>query len=80
MSVDGVGQVAFEGASCLVRGLGLGEFAPIVGASGAGVADLADGDDVQGGIQLPVAAAVEAVAALCTCCWPSSTQAEPPAS
>jgi hypothetical protein len=50
VGMDDVGQVAFQAAAGLVGGLGLGEFASVVGLAGAGVADLADGDEVQGGV------------------------------
>jgi hypothetical protein len=59
---DASDEVAFEAAECFALGLALFAFAEDVGsalgvASGAG-----DGDAVDGGVDLAVAAAVEAVA------------------
>jgi hypothetical protein len=56
MGMDDVGEVPFQAPAGLLRGLGLSEFASVVGLPGAGVADLADGDQVQGGVELAVAA------------------------
>jgi hypothetical protein len=61
--VDDVGQVSFEASSGFLGGLGLGELALVVGLPGAGVADLADRDDVQRAVELAVVGAVEPVAA-----------------
>jgi hypothetical protein len=62
-SVDGVGEVAFEGASGFSGGLAFGGLAGQKG-SGLGVVSLLDdGDAVERGVELAVAAAVEAVAA-----------------
>src|SRR6266536_6223906 len=59
--VDDVGEVAFEGAAVFARCRGFGDLAGEVGA-GAGVdAGLGKGDAVEGGVDLAVAAAVEAV-------------------
>jgi hypothetical protein len=55
-------EVAFEAADCFAVGHAFGSFAGDVGA-GLGVAARAgDGDAVDGGVDLAVAAAVEAVA------------------
>src|SRR6476620_5875995 len=60
-AVDHIGQASFQGAAGLGRGLVLGEFAQVVDPSGARVAGLADGDGVQGGVELAIAAGVEPV-------------------
>src|SRR3954447_22580564 len=62
-AVDDVGEVAFEGASCFAWCLAFGGFAREVGAGWRVVACLDDGDAVEGGVELAVAAAVEAVSA-----------------
>jgi hypothetical protein len=62
-AVDDVGEVSFEGASCFAWGLAFGDLAGEVGACGRVVAGLDDRDAVEGGVELSVAAAVEAVAA-----------------
>jgi hypothetical protein len=69
MPMDDVGQVALECASSLLGSLGVGQFALVVGLAGARVADLADRDDVQGGVELAVAGPIEGVrdARLNTC-------------
>jgi hypothetical protein len=60
--VDDVGEVAFEAAHCFGGALAFGAAAGDVGA-GAGVdAHLGQAHDVQGVVEAPVAAAVEAVA------------------
>lgn len=61
--VDHVGQLPFQAAAGLGGGLGSGELALVVVAAGAGVAGLADGDDVHGGVELAVAGAGEPVPA-----------------
>jgi hypothetical protein len=62
-AVDDVGEVALERAACFSFRLTLGLFAGEEGA-GAGVdAGLHDRDPVEGGVELAVAAAVEAVVA-----------------
>ena len=63
VAVDDVGEVPLEASAGFLGGLGLGEFASVVGLPWAGVADLADGDEVQGGVELAVAAPVQAMAA-----------------
>jgi len=56
--VDDVGEASFEGAAGFVGGFVLGEF-PLVGdVAWTEVAGLADGDGVQGGVGLTVAAGV----------------------
>src|SRR5262245_31742366 len=62
-AVDDVGEVALERAACLAWRLPFGDFAGEVGAGRWVVAGLDDGDAVEGGVELAVAAAVEAVAA-----------------
>lgn len=59
MGMDDVGQVSFEAAAGFLGGLGLVEFASVVGLAGAGIADLADGDEMQGTVELAVAAPVQ---------------------
>ena len=61
LAVDHVGQASFQGAAGLGRGLVLAEFAQVVDPSRARVAGLADGDGVQGGVELAIAAGVEPV-------------------
>src|SRR6266508_6334958 len=64
-AVDDVGEVSFEGATRFARRLAFGDFAGEVGAGWWVVAGLDDGDSVEGGVELAVAAAVEPVAACC---------------
>jgi len=61
--VDDVGEASFQCSSCLGRGLAFRYLAEVVDAAGPGVAGLADGDDVQGGVELAIACGVEAVSA-----------------
>jgi hypothetical protein len=63
VAVDDVGEVAFEAPPGFLGGLGFSEFAPVVGLPGAGVADLADRDQMQGGVELAVTASVQPMAA-----------------
>src|SRR5262245_50268637 len=64
-AVDDFGEVAFQRSSCFAWCLALGDLAGEVGACGRVVAGLDDRDAVEGGVELAVAAAVEAVAAGC---------------
>ena len=59
---DAAGEVAFEAADCVAVGLAFGAFAVDVGAGFGVAAGARDGDAVDGGVELAVAAAVEAVA------------------
>ncbi len=59
VAVDDVGQLPFEAAAGLLGRLGLGDLALVVRLSGTGVADLADRDQVQGGVELAVATPVQ---------------------
>src|SRR5215217_8922545 len=61
--VDHVGELALERAAGLLGGLGLAQLTLVVDLSWAGVADLADRDEMQGSGELPVAAPVQPVAA-----------------
>jgi hypothetical protein len=61
-SVEDVGQVAFERAAGFSGCFALGEFAGEEGFGGGVVALLDDRDAVERGVELSVAAAVEAVA------------------
>jgi hypothetical protein len=62
--VNTTGEVSFEGAEGFHGGVSVGASAlVVVGAAGAVEADLGDGDAVQGGVELPVAAAGEPVPA-----------------
>src|SRR5919108_5288811 len=61
--VDHVGELALEGAAGFLGRLGLAQLALVVDLPGAGVADLADRDEVQGSVELPVAAPVQPMAA-----------------
>ena len=62
-SVENVREVAFERAAGFSWCFAFGEFAGQEGFRGWVVALLDDGDAVEGGVELAVAAAVEAVAA-----------------
>jgi hypothetical protein len=62
MGMDDVGQVPFQAPAGLLRGLRLGKLALVVDLTWAGVTDLADGDEVQGGVELAVAAPVQPMA------------------
>jgi hypothetical protein len=62
-AVEDVGEVAFEGASCFAGGLAFGGLAGEEGFGLGVVSLLDDGDAVERGVELSVAAAVEAVAA-----------------
>ena len=62
-AVDDVGEVAFEGAAGFAWCLAFGDLAGEVGAGWWVVPGLHDGDAVEGGVELAVAAAVESVAA-----------------
>src|SRR5581483_3629766 len=59
--VDGAGELSFEAAECFAACLALGLFAFQVGACGWVPAALGNGDAVEGAVELPVAAAVEAM-------------------
>ena len=56
------GEVAFEAADGFAGGLAFGAFAVEVGAGFGVTASTRDGDAVNGGVDLAVAAAIEAVA------------------
>jgi hypothetical protein len=55
--------MTFQGAACLARCFAFGDLASEVGARWWVVAGLDDRDAVEGGVELAVAAAVEAVPA-----------------
>src|SRR5215831_875453 len=59
---DDAGELAFEAADRFASAFAFRLFAFEVGAGGWVVARLRDRDSVEGGVELPVAAAVEAVA------------------
>jgi hypothetical protein len=59
VAVDDVGEVPLQAPAGFLRSLGLGQLASVIGLARTGVADLADGDDVQGGVELTVAAPVQ---------------------
>ena len=61
--VDHVGELALERAAGLLGRLGLAQLALVVGLPWAGVADLADRDEVQGSGELPIASPVQPMAA-----------------
>jgi hypothetical protein len=61
-SVDDVGEVALEGASGFAWGFAFAEFAGEEGLGVGVVSLLDDGDAVERGVELAVAAAVQAVA------------------
>ena len=60
--VDASGEVAFEAADGFKPGFGLSGFAVQVGAGGGVAGGAGDGDDVDGAVELAVAAAVQPVA------------------
>jgi hypothetical protein len=62
-TVDDVGEVALERAACFARSLASGDLACQEGLGFGVVALLDDGDAVERGVQLAVAAAVQPVAA-----------------
>nr|WP_248843279.1 hypothetical protein [Streptomyces virginiae] len=55
-------ESSFDGPADFGERLAFGDFTAVVLLSAAAVADLADGDDVQGRVQGPVATGVEPVA------------------
>ena len=57
-AVEDVGEVAFEGSSGFARGFAFGDFASEVWLGVGVVALLDDGDAVERGVELAVAAAV----------------------
>src|SRR5215210_2090957 len=61
--VDDVGEMAFEGAASFTAGLAFGGFAGDECAGAWVDAGLHDRDPVEGGVELAVAAAIEAVVA-----------------
>ena len=63
VAVDDVGEVPLEAAAGFLGGFGLGELALVEGLPWADVSDLADRDQVQGGVELAVAAPVQPMAA-----------------
>ena len=63
LAVEDVGEVAFERASGFAGGLAFGHLVGEEGFGGGLVSLLDDGDAVERGVELSVAAAVEAVAA-----------------
>jgi hypothetical protein len=52
-------RIQLEGAEGLIGGLAFGEFAVLVGTAGTGSANLGAGDQVDRGVEGPVAAAVD---------------------
>jgi hypothetical protein len=59
VAVDDVGEVPLQAPAGFLGSLGLGQLASVIDLARTGVADLADGDDVQGGVELTVAAPVQ---------------------
>lgn len=51
---DGVADASFQTTESFSGALAFGEFASVVGAAGCVVADLDDGGDVEGVVELPV--------------------------
>jgi hypothetical protein len=62
-AVEAAGEVALEAAEGFLAGLAFGDLALEVGAGVGVMGGAGDGDDVQGAVELAVAAAVQAVAA-----------------
>ena len=62
VAVEDVCEASFEGSAGFGGGLSFVDLAEVVDAAGSRIAALANGDGVQRGVQLPVAAGVEAVA------------------
>jgi hypothetical protein len=62
LAPDGVADAALQGAQRLLVRLPLGDLALVVGPAGRVVADLGDGGQVEGMVELVVAARVESVA------------------
>jgi hypothetical protein len=62
MAVDDVGEVPLQAPAGFLGSLGLRQLASVVTLAGAGVADLADRDQVQGGVELAVATPVQPMA------------------
>jgi hypothetical protein len=60
--VEAACEVPFEAAEGFLLGLAFGLFARQVGLGGRVIAGAGDGDDMQGAVELAVAAAVEPVA------------------
>jgi hypothetical protein len=63
-SVGDVGQASLQRSAGLGWGLASAELAQVIAAPGSRVAGLADRDEMQGGVELAVAAGVEPVALL----------------
>jgi hypothetical protein len=55
VAVDDIGEMPLQAPAGLLRSLGLGQLALVEGLPWADVSDLADRDQVQGGIELAVA-------------------------
>jgi len=62
--VDGAGELSFEAADRFAAALSLGLFAREVGLRGRMQTGLGDRDPVERAVELPVAAAVEAVSSV----------------
>jgi hypothetical protein len=62
VAVHDVGQLPLEASESLRRRLVLAELAAVIGTPGGVVADLAQGSDVQGAVELAVTQAAKAVA------------------
>jgi hypothetical protein len=63
-AVDGVRDPSFQASASFLGGLVFGELASVVVASRAGIAGLGDRGDVDGGVELPVAASGQSVSLL----------------
>ena len=59
VAVDHVGEMPLQAPAGFLGSLGFDQLAPVVGLPWAGVADLADRDQVQGTVELPVTRAVQ---------------------
>ena len=64
LAVDGVGDLALEGAHGLLLGVVLLEAVVEVGTTQPAASSLGDGDPVQSSVELTIAARVEAVVIL----------------
>ena len=63
VAVDHVGEVPLQAPARFLGSLGLRKLALVIHLPRAGIADLADRDEMQGGVELAVATSVQAMPA-----------------